>query len=144
MQLIVFEKNWSNSMLVPPQGASGKSWIRHWKILLSSVRKKNEIATVEILSETNKFTSIHHFYQQRFYVATSRQLKRIDSVKRSPIYAHFSETISGVSTIRAYNRVEAFVEKSDVLIDGNNMAYYPSVVSNRFDGQLDILYLYSL
>ena len=62
-------------------------------------------------------------------------------MKRSPIYAHFSETISGVSTIRAYNRVEAFVEKSDVLIDGNNMAYYPSVVSNRFDGQLNILYL---
>ena len=54
-------------------------------------------------------------------------------MKRSPIYAHFSETISGVSTIRAYNRAEAFVEKSDVLIDGNNMAYYPSVVSNRFD-----------
>ena len=58
-------------------------------------------------------------------------MKRIDSVKRSPIYAHFSETISGVSTIRAYNRVEAFVKKSDLLVDGNNMAYYPSFVSNR-------------
>ncbi len=71
---------------------------------------------------------------QRFYVATSRQLKRIESVKRSPIYAHFSETISGVSTIRAYNRVDSFVEKADVLVDGNNMAYYPNIVSNRCVG----------
>lgn len=64
-------------------------------------------------------------------MSTSRQLKRIDSVKRSPIYAHFSETISGVSTIRAYRRERHFVQKSDDLVDGNNMAYYLSISSNR-------------
>ena len=81
---------------------------------------------------TKILNHIPTFIKQRFYVATSRQLKRIDSVKRSPIYAHFSETISGVSTIRAYNREDAFVDKADVLVDGNNMAYYPTIVSNRF------------
>ncbi|CAM8929378.1 unnamed protein product [Rhodiola kirilowii] len=38
---------------------------------------------------------------QFYYRSTSRELRRLDSVSRSPIYASFMETLDGSSTIRA-------------------------------------------
>uniref|UniRef100_A0AAY4DZ69 ATP-binding cassette, sub-family C (CFTR/MRP), member 3 n=1 Tax=Denticeps clupeoides TaxID=299321 RepID=A0AAY4DZ69_9TELE len=75
-----------------------------------------------------------YFFVQRFYVATSRQLKRLESVSRSPIYSHFSETITGTSVIRAYGRNAAFVLMSDRNVDENQKSYYPGIVSNRWLG----------
>ncbi|KGL77924.1 Canalicular multispecific organic anion transporter 2, partial [Tinamus guttatus] len=75
-----------------------------------------------------------YFFVQRFYVATSRQLKRLESVSRSPIYSHFSETITGASVIRAYGREKSFVAISDLKVDENQKSYYPGIVSNRWLG----------
>ncbi|CAN0486442.1 unnamed protein product [Ectocarpus sp. 8 AP-2014] len=33
------------------------------------------------------------------YLNASRELKRLDSVSKSPIYAHFTESVNGVSTM---------------------------------------------
>ncbi|XP_068440086.1 ATP-binding cassette sub-family C member 3 isoform X2 [Clinocottus analis] len=75
-----------------------------------------------------------YVFVQRFYVATSRQLKRLESVSRSPIYSHFSETVTGSSVIRAYGRHSAFVVMSDIKVDENQKSYYPGIVSNRWLG----------
>ncbi|TSK14589.1 Canalicular multispecific organic anion transporter 2 [Bagarius yarrelli] len=75
-----------------------------------------------------------YWWVQRFYVATSRQLKRLESVSRSPIYSHFSETITGTSVIRAYGLNSSFVLMSDVKVDENQKSYYPGIVSNRWLG----------
>ncbi|KFR07766.1 Canalicular multispecific organic anion transporter 2, partial [Nipponia nippon] len=78
--------------------------------------------------------AILYYFVQRFYVATSRQLKRLESVSRSPIYSHFSETVSGASVIRAYRRVKSFIDMSDLKVDENQKSYYPGIVSNRWLG----------
>nr|XP_040031715.1 ATP-binding cassette sub-family C member 3 isoform X1 [Gasterosteus aculeatus aculeatus] len=77
---------------------------------------------------------VFYWWVQRFYVATSRQLKRLESVSRSPIYSHFSETVTGSSVIRAYGRHSAFVMMSDMKVDENQKSYYPGIVSNRWLG----------
>lgn len=48
---------------------------------------------------------------QFFYRSTSRELRRLDSVSRSPIYATFTETLDGASTIRAFKSEDFFMEK---------------------------------
>ncbi|AWP18241.1 putative multidrug resistance-associated protein 1-like [Scophthalmus maximus] len=73
-----------------------------------------------------------YFFVQRIYVATSRQLKRLESVSRSPIYTHFNETLLGTSVIRAFGEQERFICESDQRVDHNQKAYYPSIVANRW------------
>ncbi|KAG1554327.1 hypothetical protein G6F51_000001 [Rhizopus arrhizus] len=73
-----------------------------------------------------------YIYIQRYYLATSRELKRLDSIGKSPIYSHFQETISGVSTIRAYEQQTRFIFENENRLDDNQRAYYPSVSSNRW------------
>uniref|UniRef100_A0A0N4Z034 ABC-type glutathione-S-conjugate transporter n=1 Tax=Parastrongyloides trichosuri TaxID=131310 RepID=A0A0N4Z034_PARTI len=68
----------------------------------------------------------------RFYVNTSRQLKRLESTSRSPIYSHFQESVQGAASIRAYGVVESFVLESNKRVDQNLVTYYPSIVANRW------------
>ncbi|XP_071120825.1 multidrug resistance-associated protein 1-like isoform X2 [Mytilus edulis] len=75
-----------------------------------------------------------YFVAQRFYVATSRQLKRLQSKTRSPVYNHFGETVSGASVIRAYGAQERFIETSDQRIDMNQRFSYASITANRWLG----------
>ncbi|XP_036222275.2 multidrug resistance-associated protein 1 isoform X6 [Bactrocera oleae] len=73
-----------------------------------------------------------YYFAQRFYVASSRQLMRLESVSRSPIYTHFSETITGVTTIRAYTVQDRFIDESDNRVDKNQVCKYPSLIANRW------------
>uniref|UniRef100_A0A672IA04 ATP-binding cassette, sub-family C (CFTR/MRP), member 2 n=1 Tax=Salarias fasciatus TaxID=181472 RepID=A0A672IA04_SALFA len=76
--------------------------------------------------------AIIYYFVGRFYVATSRQLRRLDSVSRSPIYSHFGETVSGLTVIRAYNHQERFLKHNEITIDENVKSVYPWIVSNRW------------
>ena len=73
-----------------------------------------------------------YLYIQRYYLRTSRELKRLDSVSRSPIYAHFSESLSGLSTIRAYGQQKRFAQENEWRVDANLRAYFPSISANRW------------
>lgn len=48
---------------------------------------------------------------QFYYRSTSRELRRLDSVSRSPIYASFSEILDGSSTIRAFKSEDFFLAR---------------------------------
>ncbi|KAL7053956.1 hypothetical protein AAHC03_026665 [Spirometra sp. Aus1] len=78
------------------------------------------------------FLSIFYIAMQNVFVATSRQLKRIDSVSKSPIFSQFSETLLGVETIRAYGLCAMFVNVNAQRLDANNRAVYASGIANRW------------
>ncbi|XP_052070017.1 multidrug resistance-associated protein 1-like [Mytilus californianus] len=55
--------------------------------------------------------SMAFWYIQQTTVPTRRQLQRLSSAARSPIYSHMGETISGCSTIRAYQQESRFIQE---------------------------------
>jgi len=70
---------------------------------------------------------------QRVYVACARQIKRLDSVSKSPIYAFFSETLNGTSSIRAYRQQRRFISHSDMLLDNSQRVWFEAFTSNRLN-----------
>ncbi|XP_028669916.1 multidrug resistance-associated protein 1-like isoform X1 [Erpetoichthys calabaricus] len=69
---------------------------------------------------------------QSFYVATSCQLRRLESVSRSPIYTHFNETVQGASVIRAFREQPRFILQTNQRVDENQKSYFPRFVATRW------------
>ncbi|CAG8459975.1 16431_t:CDS:10 [Acaulospora morrowiae] len=71
------------------------------------------------------------------YAKASRELKRMDSVTRSPLYSHFTETLVGITTIRAFGATRRFMEEMLLKIDKNLRPFFYVWLVNRW---LSILY----
>eukprot|EP00850_Spirogloea_muscicola_P015101 SM000113S24057 [mRNA] locus=s113:209143:220544:+ [translate_table: standard] len=77
---------------------------------------------------------------ENFYITTSRELKRLDSLARSPIFAHFGETVQGLVTIRAFRLQDTFVKLNNELLNTSTRAYYATITANRWLGlRLELL-----
>ncbi|CAI4045596.1 hypothetical protein SKDZ_12G0130 [Saccharomyces kudriavzevii ZP591] len=76
--------------------------------------------------------SILYYFVGYFYMAGSRELKRFESISRSPIYQHFSETLVGVTTIRAFGDEGRFMQENLQKIDENNKPFFYLWVANRW------------
>ncbi|KAI8119905.1 ATP-binding cassette sub-family C member Sur, partial [Lucilia cuprina] len=77
---------------------------------------------------------------QKFYRCSSRELQRIENATNSPVISHLSETIQGVTTIRAYNQESRFTEILFRRLEENTIAFTILNTSNRWLGiSLDYL-----
>ena len=66
------------------------------------------------------------------YRPASRDLKRIGSVSLSPIYAHFSDTLSGLQTIRAMRATRRFVSENEEKVEANQKAQFAGVAASQW------------
>ncbi|KAF9109707.1 hypothetical protein BGX27_007282 [Mortierella sp. AM989] len=67
-----------------------------------------------------------------YYRSTSREIKRLDSTLRSVLYAHFTESLSGMGTLRAYNQVELAIAVNQHKLDLSDRAYYLFQLGTRW------------
>lgn len=61
---------------------------------------------------------------QKFYLRTSRQIRLLDLESKSPLYAQFIESLSGLVTLRAFGWTKHFKEKNLELLDASQKPYY--------------------
>jgi len=76
--------------------------------------------------------SIIYFHYLQHFRAVSRETKRLESISRSPIYAQFSETLGGLSTIRAYGQPDRFKDDFEDKVDINTQAQYNNKSADRW------------
>uniref|UniRef100_A0A2I3RSQ3 ATP binding cassette subfamily C member 13 (pseudo n=1 Tax=Pan troglodytes TaxID=9598 RepID=A0A2I3RSQ3_PANTR len=88
-----------------------------------------------------------YFSIQRYYVASSRQIWRLTGGSRSPVISHFSETLSGVSTIRAFGHEQRFIQQYKEVVNEDLVCFYNNVIFNlwlsvrlEFLGNLMVLF----
>uniref|UniRef100_A0A4W4G3P0 ABC-type glutathione-S-conjugate transporter n=1 Tax=Electrophorus electricus TaxID=8005 RepID=A0A4W4G3P0_ELEEL len=108
-----------------------------FKMMLGYVFKMLEVATIVLMaSPLAGFVilplTLFYTFIQSFYVATSCQLRRLESVSRSPIYTHFNETVQGASVIRAFRVQPRFILQANSRVDHNQTAYFPRFVATRW------------
>jgi ABC-type multidrug transport system fused ATPase/permease subunit len=78
------------------------------------------------------FISILYFLIGRFYINSSRDLKRLESVHRSPLYQQFGETLSGMTTIRAYGDERRFIRENLAKINTQHRPFIYLWAANRW------------
>lgn len=71
-------------------------------------------------------------YYQKYYISVQRELKRLVSISRSPIFAHFQESLTGVDTIKAFRQHDRFVYMNNVNIDFNIRSLFMLRSINRW------------
>uniref|UniRef100_A0A5B6ZBR8 ABC-type xenobiotic transporter n=1 Tax=Davidia involucrata TaxID=16924 RepID=A0A5B6ZBR8_DAVIN len=67
-----------------------------------------------------------------YYQSTAREIKRLDSITRSPVYAQFGEALNGLSTIRAYKAYDRMTNINGKSMDNNIRFTLVNMSSNRW------------
>lgn len=81
-----------------------------------------------------------YWYFAQFYRTSAREVKRLDSMLRSLLYAHFSESLSGLATIRAYGETKRFIHDNAYYMDLEDRAYVLTYSNQRWLAiRLDLL-----
>merc|ERR1711871_43882 len=60
-----------------------------------------------------------YVWLQQMFRATARETRRIASVTRSPVFNSFNEALNGISTIRAFQKMDYFFDMNDRRLETN-------------------------
>ncbi|KAG2142222.1 ABC protein [Suillus bovinus] len=86
------------------------------------------------------FIVLGYSYFAAFYRASAREVKRLGAMLRSLLYAHFSETLTGLPTIRSYGEMKRFIAANRYYVDLEDRALYLTITNQRWLAvRLDIM-----
>lgn len=81
-----------------------------------------------------------YYVLQRDYRRPAREVKRFDSIARSPRYAHFKESLQGLVVIRGFNKTSWFMRNFyDKLAHSQRMFYSHYMVNRWFSSRIPLI-----
>ncbi|KAJ0113412.1 hypothetical protein Patl1_01013 [Pistacia atlantica] len=81
-----------------------------------------------------------NYWYRGYYLATSREITRLDSITKAPVIHHFSESISGVMTIRSFGKQHEFCQENVNRVNANLCMDFHNNGSNEWLGfRLELL-----
>ncbi|GMT04851.1 hypothetical protein PENTCL1PPCAC_27025, partial [Pristionchus entomophagus] len=84
-----------------------------------------------IVLPTLPLVGVFYVFRQ-VYLATSRDVKRLEATSRSPLYSHISALMNGLVTIRAFGCEKSVLEKYHEMQNVSVASFYLSIVSSRW------------
>ncbi|XP_053998357.1 ATP-binding cassette subfamily C member 4-like isoform X2 [Hylaeus anthracinus] len=85
------------------------------------------------------FLSTVFYWIRKVFLKTSKNIKRMEGMTRSPVFTHLNATLNGLTTIRAYCAQDILKKEFDKLQDVHTSTVYMYVVtSTAFGFSLDI------
>ncbi|XP_059316383.1 putative ABC transporter C family member 15 [Lycium ferocissimum] len=80
-------------------------------------------------------------WYQAYYITTARELARMIGIQKAPILHHFSESLTGVATIRCFNQEDRFLNKNLNLIDNySRVAFHNSATMEWLCVRINFLF----
>ncbi|XP_028095107.1 putative ABC transporter C family member 15 isoform X2 [Camellia sinensis] len=95
--------------------------------LLGAIVVMSQVAW-EILVIFIPVTAICIWYQ-RYYTPTARELARLAGIQLAPILHHFSESLSGAATIRAFGQKDRFIDANLNHIDNHSRSWFHNMAA---------------
>lgn len=93
------------------------------------------VGFVNIYLMVPTFIMVVVFYKIRvFNLPTSRGIKRLEGITRSPVFAHMKETLRGLTTIRAYKVEQILINEFDEHQDLHSSAWNLYICANQAFG----------
>ncbi|XP_065369875.1 probable multidrug resistance-associated protein lethal(2)03659 [Calliphora vicina] len=74
------------------------------------------------------------YYLRTFYLKTSRDVKRLEAITRSPIYSHLGASLNGLATIRAFEAEQVLIAEFDNYQDLHSSGFYMFLATSRAFG----------
>uniref|UniRef100_A0A3B4GRL6 Cystic fibrosis transmembrane conductance regulator n=1 Tax=Pundamilia nyererei TaxID=303518 RepID=A0A3B4GRL6_9CICH len=71
-------------------------------------------------------------YLRRYFLRTSRNVKRLESTTRSPVFSHLSSSLQGLWTIRAFGEEKRFQKVFDAHQDLHSEAWFLFLTTSRW------------
>ncbi|CAH8355413.1 unnamed protein product [Eruca vesicaria subsp. sativa] len=75
-----------------------------------------------------------NIWYRGYYLASSRELTRLDSITKAPVIHHFSESIAGVMTIRSFKKEPIFRQENVKRVNANLRMDFHNNGSNEWLG----------